>query len=281
VVNDNAGFNLPANPAIAVNGEGVVGVTFNDRRDDPKTHCYRLYFAASVDGGATFLPNKRVSDAPTCPLEAGNWAPVIFSIIDVPLDVSKERRRRLVSMSVIPSRFQNGGDTQGLAASPDGAFHAAWIGSVSGVMQLRYQRLTVEGAAVLRRDVAAAREDLTEKVALRITAPRLDFATRAITLEVRLVNESAAPVEGPLTVVLESIQESLPELRAANADNGRPGKGAEWMFPTGGAGPLPPNGVTPPRTLRFTFTGDVPDVPKDPIRALFSVFGKPAPRAAR
>jgi hypothetical protein len=114
-VNDNEGASNQSNPAIAVDGEGVVGVSWNDRRADPTDLCYQPYFAASADGGASFSPNVEVSQDLTCP--AGSHAE------GTPLDSDY--------------RYLNGGDTQGIVGLPQGGFHLAWISGSGGVqMQL-------------------------------------------------------------------------------------------------------------------------------------------------
>lgn len=93
-VNDG-GFDVDhSTPTVAVSGEGVVAVTWNDRRGDSGGRCFRHYVALSADGGRTFGPNRPVSDQRTC------------------------FRAR--------SRWLNGGDTQGLVALPDGSFRTVW-----------------------------------------------------------------------------------------------------------------------------------------------------------
>jgi hypothetical protein len=113
-VNDNEGASNQSNPAIAVDGEGVVGVSWNDRRADPTDLCYQPYFAASVDGGVSFSPNVEVSQDLTCP--AGSHAE------GTPLDSDY--------------RYLNGGDTQGIVGLPQGGFHLAWINAGAAQMQL-------------------------------------------------------------------------------------------------------------------------------------------------
>jgi hypothetical protein len=113
-VNDNESPSNQSNPAIAVDGEGVVGVSWNDRRADPADLCYQPHFAASADGGASFSPNVEVSSDLTCP--AGSHAE------GTPLDSDY--------------RYLNGGDTQGLVGLPLGGFHLAWIKGGAGQMQL-------------------------------------------------------------------------------------------------------------------------------------------------
>lgn len=95
---------------IAINDEGVIGVLWQDRTDDPQEQCQYAYFTASLDGGTTFLPPVKVSDAPSCPERGKNgWA---------------------------GTRWKAGGDYQGLVAKPDGSFQALWADSRSGVFQL-------------------------------------------------------------------------------------------------------------------------------------------------
>src|SRR6266404_1147561 len=53
-VNDDVNKGVDhATPAIAVNGDGVVGVAWYDRRNDSANKCFEISFAASVDGGRT------------------------------------------------------------------------------------------------------------------------------------------------------------------------------------------------------------------------------------
>jgi hypothetical protein len=55
-------------PSIAVRADGTIGITWLDRRDDaPDHYFYDLYYAQSTDGGITWSPNQRVSDATNDP----------------------------------------------------------------------------------------------------------------------------------------------------------------------------------------------------------------------
>jgi hypothetical protein len=271
-VNDNAGTGDPANVAVAVNRDGTVGVVFNDRRDDPRNDCYRFYVTASVDGGATFLPNTKVRDGETCPNAPGNWAPMAMSFLDLPLDLTKEARRPAIAMSGVPARFPNGGDTQGLVAAPDGTFHAVWINGESGVMQPWHTAFHVDPGA--RITTTAARTDHSRELKLDVSTPTIDFSTHTIAFDVRIENPLPSPVAGPLTVVLDDLQSALTDVRAANAENGRAGKGAEWTFVMPGDGALAPGAKSAARMFRFSFTGGVPDKPGEPLRAHFLILGR-------
>lgn len=100
-------------PTVAVNRDGVVGVLWYDRRENPNDRDYYARFSASLDGGNTWLPSVRVSTAP-------NVAGVGGSSV-------------------------TGGDTSGLAASADGVFHALWVDDRTGTSQAWTAPITVTG----------------------------------------------------------------------------------------------------------------------------------------
>lgn len=97
---------------VAVNRDGVVGVTWYDRRDNPDNLGYYMRFSASLDGGETWLPSVRVSEA----------ANAIKS--NLPFDLT-------------------GGHTAGLAADAHGVFHALWIDNRTGLEQVWTAPITV------------------------------------------------------------------------------------------------------------------------------------------
>src|ERR1051325_10373013 len=119
----------PSNAAVAVNRDGVVAVVWNDRRDDPEGACWRLYGTISLDGGATFLPAPKLSDAPPCVNPPGNGRPHVIALRD---PAYKPPLPSVVVQPLVVFRFQNGGETQGLAPDANGTFHVAWINESRG-----------------------------------------------------------------------------------------------------------------------------------------------------
>lgn len=95
--------------AAAVNSRGVLGVVWTDRVG-PDLRCYEVHFAASVDGGRTFVPEQAILVEPSCPSQASNG-------------LSKRS-------------WPTGGDYYGLAASPDGKFFLIWPEARRGTFQL-------------------------------------------------------------------------------------------------------------------------------------------------
>ena len=262
VVNDNANGNDPANPAIAVNKDGLVGIVWNDRRDDPQNSCFRLYFTASVDGGETFLPNVRVSDQATCPEAPGNWAASAASrILDGQVTVDIE---------TVPDRWPNGGDTQGLIGGPDGVFHSAWINGESGVMQLWSKEITVDNRVTER---LPRRKKLNGDLTLKVSEPNIDFATHTVSVKIRLENSCGVAVAGPFSVVVDDLIGSLKHLHALNSDNGLPGRGAAWNFFLEGKGSLNPHEETEERIVRWGFSS-ISGEALAPIFAKFNILGQ-------
>ena len=116
-VSDNPTATDQSTPAIAVDDQGIVGISWYDRRADPTDSCYQLFFAASADGAATFSANRAIDSQPTCPLGPPS---------------------QNVAVDAVASeyRFKNGGDTQGIVGLPGGGFQLAWIRDTAGEMQL-------------------------------------------------------------------------------------------------------------------------------------------------
>jgi len=119
--NDNQTASNQSNVGIAVNGQGTVGLVWNDRRDDP-ADIVSLVLHASFDGGKSFLANQKVSDDAGCTVTPDG--------------------------KPAPERYPNGGETFGMIALPDGTFQIAWINGKSGVWQLYSSVIRVEAGAV-------------------------------------------------------------------------------------------------------------------------------------
>jgi hypothetical protein len=280
-----------ANPAIAVNRDGIVAVIWNDRRDDPDARCWQLYASISVDGGEHFRPARRLSRAQTCTNEPRNWETFGTAFNS---EQSGEYLAHFQTGATIPTRFPMGGDTQGLVADASGVFHAAWINGETGVLQLWYSSFRVEPAIVteIRRLMPAATgsavavdpppsgmEDVTRDIRFRVTSTRLDFAARSYTVTLQIENQSARTLDGPFHAVMRRFLSpsdnglGLKNLAAANADSGGPGVGAGWIFETPD-GVLAPGDRTAPRTVRFTFDGGIPEFPEGDLSPGFRVYGR-------
>jgi len=252
-VNDDSGPVEDANPTIAVNNRGVVGVTWNDRRVH-KDDCYDLYFSASLDGGETFQPNVTTGRKPTCPLAPGNWKPSarISAYPKTEEGVSIEGQGLNVLM--ISTRFPGGGDTQGLDSGQDGVFHAAWIDGSSGVMQLAETSFSVVGEV---HEPERSGQDVSTQVKLVANNCGFDWKISDFSCRMHLENKSPLAVAGPFSVELQAVRVNLTDFRVENADNHKPAEGARWVFQSS---ELAPNTSSEERPFRWHFTS----LPKEP-----------------
>jgi hypothetical protein len=258
-VNDNKTPGDHANPTIAVNDRGVVGVVWNDRRAH-KNECYDLYFSASLDGGDTFLPNVTPKGKPTCSMQTGNWAPnaEVSAYPKTEDGVSVEGQGFNVLM--ISTRFPGGGDTQGLVGGADGVFHAAWIDGSSGIMRLADTTFTVSGTVA---ESAKGEQDVSTQVKLVAEKCAFDWKENSFGCQMHLENKSPLPVKGPFVVELQNMRVNLTEFKTVNADNGRAAEGARWNFAAAG-GTLAPGASTAAKPFRWRFTA-IPEKPEYPF----------------
>ena len=102
---------------LAVSQQSVLGVLWiQDERYESDARCYRVWFAASVDGGENFSVPTTVSEKVSCS--------------DPKLNPEPYFNTRL-----------KGGDYIGLAAAADGSFHAVWIDARDGAFRLYTARI--------------------------------------------------------------------------------------------------------------------------------------------
>jgi hypothetical protein len=252
-------------PAIAVNRDGVVGVSWQDTRDAPDTEFgYRVYFTASVDGGQNFLPPVPVSSEWSRPHAAGNlvYTPSTFT---TPTDGGSVRMTFLSAAG----RWGNGGDYTGMAADADGVFHPAWADSRTGTFQVMTARVRVERQAPVQTTAKAdgpaapapprERSDVTSRIEFVSDPSRYDRASKELELRIRLKNASDRPLHGPLTLTIKKFGSGLGEdgrdrmPTVLNAANNKPNDGATFVYDAalGTEGVLPPGGVSGPVLLRF------------------------------
>jgi hypothetical protein len=107
-------------PMVTVNNKGIVGLSWYDRRESPNNLSYRPRFAASLSGGATWLPSVPVSASPN--------------------ELTQT------------DKHLNGGDTAGLTADADGVFHLLWIDNRTALPQVWTATVKVRGKVGPRRE---------------------------------------------------------------------------------------------------------------------------------
>ena len=208
-------------PTLAVNRDGVVGVMWYDRRDNPDNLGWWTRFTVSLDGGETFLPSVRVSEA-------------AFS-----QDMSRElslhtlqSRRSVLESRIFIDRFQfMGGDYAGLAADANGLFHPFWIDNRTGVAQIWTTTVTVNGKAIRNGSAELSElQDITDKVMVEFTNPRYDRKTNILRVDISLSNTSKDTIAGPIKVRVLSLASEFGKPEIINVDSQERQSGAVWDF---------------------------------------------------
>jgi len=255
VVNRDGG---PAfHPMLAVNGDGVVGVAWYDRRASESGLGYAVRFAASVDGGETVGPSVRISDEPF----RYTWEAGLVTLGRGGGD--GERHRANVSLYAFN---EIGGHTAGMAVDASGRFHPLWVDNRTGVSQMWTAPVDVEAEAARHGDPAlAGLRDLTGKTALRVEQTGYDDGPRSIEITVRLRNTAEDTVVVPVHLRLLDAWSELGTPRLANGPHEGSGPGTaiplDGSIPEGG---LSPGQASQPIELRVRLASPEELGPKAP-----------------
>jgi hypothetical protein len=234
-----------AMPVVAVNRDGIVGVSWLDRRDSTNDVDYQVRFAASLDGGETFLPSARVSERPGVVDQSESWMVKGVTPPGSPARIIMVREPEM-----------RPGDTTGLAADANGLFHPLWIDNRTGIRQVWTAPVTVKGDAVRHGDERAAQlDDVTSKIDLDVVGASYDRARNEGTLNIRLKNISKDTIVGPIKLRALMVTSELGVAHILNADNGGTTDGAIWDYTSLlENNMLPPDGMSGVKSLKFRIT---------------------------
>lgn len=248
-------------PTLAVNRNGVLGLSWYDRRDHRDNLGYDIRFSASLDGGESFLPSVRVSTG------GGSALQMKEALLRGPYFVSASADGRLHA-GFSWGGEDDGGDTAGLACDVDGVFHPLWVDRRSGVQQVATARITVNGTGLPNGGAGLeSLRDLSATAEVHYSQAHLDVATNMITIGAAIYNRSTEPISGPVKLRLLRLVANSGAIEARNADNGLPGSGAVWEFHSASVAPLQPGSLTAPVQLRFKLSR----APFPPLPLILSV----------
>lgn len=236
-------------PELAVNPAGAIVATWFSTAGFANNAHFNLYAALSNDGGRSFSSPLRVTSAPSTPRTPGNLRPISFYY--------KELGYGFISAY---SRWGAGGDYDGLAAGPDGVFHAYWPDSRGAEYQIYSAR--IHASPPLVAPASAAMHDVTNDVVLDFDPITIDVATGEVDIPIRLRNVSHETLYPQITATFQGLQSAVmqhsmhmtaPAVTILNAPNGKTADGAAFDYSNalGTYGALPPGSVTEPVVWRF------------------------------
>jgi hypothetical protein len=232
-------------PTLAVNKDGIVGLTWEDRRENPDNIGYATRFTASFDGGETWLPSVRVAEQ-QARFRQGSEGEAIGGRVSQGADGNNP-----ITIAVTRGGEFHGGDTAGLRGDANGVFHAVWIDNRSGIDEVYTAPITVTGTVAKHGSAdLAALSDLTGSVAFDLQDTQYDAKTQTITVQGALRNRSKEPLRGRLIGRVLSVTSEAGVATITNADNGFTGPGAVFDFTdTMDAGVLKPDQSTKAKTF--------------------------------
>jgi hypothetical protein len=204
-------------PAVAVNNDGVLAISYSDTRETPagsEGPLVHRYVSVSLDGGQSFLPPARVSSQPSDPTAAQRKI------------IGASASGRSISLTNGGGRV-NGGDYLALATDRDGVFHPFWTDGRTGTYQIwtaavrvtrsaPYSAGRLDAASASEPSPALVRADVSDKIEVLLDSMRESSSANTIELPVRLRNKSDHPIYGPITVEVEKITSDGSILNAAN-----------------------------------------------------------------
>ncbi len=270
IVSDDSAWTAPKvgpdneMPTLAVSADGVVGLMWYDRRDNPDDLGFYPRFRASLDGGETWLPSVRLTDKPNRFMQPDGTQ--LGTEVRHPADASAlygpgpdaDRRTATtgpLAIDVMSDNWLTNGHTAGLAADAQGVFHTLWVDNRTGVKQVYTAPATVQGTVVRNGDPAlAARADLTPAVTLDLAPATYDSTAHVVTVRAQLRNTSRDTLRGPFVLRAVRVASELGSPRVLNADNHKAMEGAIWQFGSSAGSMLPPGATTAERELKFQLT---------------------------
>jgi hypothetical protein len=230
-------------PTLAVNKDGVVGLSWNDRRESPDNIGYSTRFSASLDGGETWLPSVPVAEQPTR-FRQGLETGIVGGY------VASEGESGPLSLHISHIPGPQTGDTAGLRGDANGVFHAVWIDNRAGLDEIYTAPVTVSGSVKKHGNEDLSKlADVSGKLALDLTDVAYDPKTQTVTVQGSVRNKSKEPVRGRLVARILSVEAEHGSATILRSDNGSDGAGALFDFT-----PLLPDGVLQPEKSSRTKT---------------------------
>jgi len=249
---------------IAVNNQGVVGISWYDRTGIANQVSRNTQFAVSLDGGVTFLPSVKVSSSPA------DYGSLKSGALPV---VTTDRRHSPAQVRVaefgVQTGVARGGETSGLVADLDGEFHLVWTDNRTGTSQIWTAAVRINrSASSVRPDWIGSWKDVTRDVVVEYSDAKYDATEKTITVQVALSSDSSQLKASDLVLRVTKVSSPFGEVTYLNRSNDFGQQRGVYSFKLGSereGGRF----VSQKQELRFTL-GEVPTVSRE-LATLYSV----------
>lgn len=200
---------ISSHPAIGINKNGVVGISWYDRRADPGNLGYAVRFSVSTDGGSTWSRSVLLSSRNDIVDQAGQQIALSSDLFSGKINLSRS------ATEFVP------GHTAGMATDATGQFHPVWIDNRTGTNQVWTSQVAVLDKArdpttsklVGLRDISQSLETITRRACF-------DISKKSITIDIGVRNTGNRPVIGPIRMRLRNLATAMNLARPPSLING-------------------------------------------------------------
>jgi hypothetical protein len=191
---------------VAVNGGGALGIAWYDTRLDASGRGYDLYFTASVDGGASFLPAVRVTTATSWPSQMTNDRPRV-------LEANPGQHGGIIwSYEPVLDMRPAGGDYAQMVTDSAGTFHPIWVDARGGAWQAFTSAIRVTAVSPshlpseIHTEASLCPARLDDRLSLTIGRAVIDSAAAEVRIPVQVTNSSNDTIYGPIHVAVRGLR---------------------------------------------------------------------------
>ncbi len=208
-------------PAVAVNKDGVVGISWVERQG----RC--PYFAASLNGGDVFSANvPLVTCSPRHSTDLGWYGHYLFTWPESEANERGAQRDESRLGLRIQMRVQSLTPTS-MVADDYGDFHPMWLAMRQGGSQLWTTAVRVTSDVGVRPNLPPGLTDVSPRVALEFANNDFNWLSGTLSVDVMVVNRGRVPLNGPLLLQVLGTKSTLGTLRLSENPTGN-GKLCQW-----------------------------------------------------
>lgn len=247
---DDADGRLYADPAIAVNKDGVLAVMWQEKF---RSGCWR--FAVSADGKSL----SRSRELGGCTAESSKPSalsnPYLWSSF---FQADPKRKADTARINLRNTRGSVWRNQHALATSPNGTFHAVWLDTGTDGGGIQTASIRVMPPDKMISSATKGLQEVTETAAVLYGGNQsYDAKSGILTLNAAVRNKGDKPLNGPFKLAVPAVNDHHGLAEIANAENKATGAGAVWdVSQSVPNGTLAPGATSKPFSLQFKYLAD-------------------------